>query len=72
MYNTFKPEQPVGLMDFVKAARSCIPECSADALQTKMDNGEEMLLVDVRESSDIQHCSQGSPANRQPPLELRW
>lgn len=52
MYNTLKPEQPVGLMDFVKAARSCIQECSADALQAKMDNGEDMLLLDVRESSE--------------------
>jgi len=52
MYNTFKPEQPVGLMDFVKAAKSCIQECSADELQSKMDNSEDMLLLDVRESSE--------------------
>lgn len=52
MYNTFKPEQPVGLLDFVKAARSCIRECSADELQAKIDAAEDMLLVDVRESSE--------------------
>ncbi|MGD8407179.1 MAG: rhodanese-like domain-containing protein [Thiohalophilus sp.] len=52
MYNTFKPEQPVSLMDFVKAAKSCIQECSPDELQSKMDTGEDMLLVDVRESSE--------------------
>lgn len=52
MYNTFKPEQPVSLMDFVKAAKSCIQECSPDELQSKMDAGEDMLLVDVRESSE--------------------
>jgi rhodanese-related sulfurtransferase len=52
MYNTFKPEQPVSLMDFVKAAKSCIQECSADELQAKIDTGEDLLLVDVRESSE--------------------
>lgn len=52
MYNTFKPEQPVSLMDFVKAAKSCIRECSPDELQAKMEAGEDMLLVDVRESSE--------------------
>lgn len=52
MYNTFNPEQPAGLMDFVKAARSCIQECSVDELQSKMDTAEDMLLVDVRESSE--------------------
>lgn len=52
MYNTFKPEQPVGLMDFVKAAKSCIQECSVDQLHSKMENNEDMLLVDVRESSE--------------------
>lgn len=52
MYDTFKPEQPVSLMDFVKAAKSCIQECSPDELQAKMESGEDMLLVDVRESSE--------------------
>jgi len=52
MYNTFKPEQPVGLMDFVKAAKACITECSNDELKAKMDNGEDILLLDVRESSE--------------------
>ena len=52
MYNTFKPEQPVSLMDFVKAAKSCIRECSADELQAKIEAGADMLLVDVRESSE--------------------
>ena len=28
MYDKFKPEQPVGLMDFVKAAKSCVKEVS--------------------------------------------
>lgn len=52
MYNIFKPEQPVDLINFAKAARSCIQECSADELQSKIDNVEDMLLVDVRESSE--------------------
>lgn len=52
MYNTFKPEQPVSLIEFVKAAKSCIRECSANELQAKMYAAEDMLLVDVRESSE--------------------
>lgn len=52
MYNAFKPEQPASLIDFVKAAKSCIQECSADELQAKIDAAEDMLLVDVRESSE--------------------
>lgn len=54
MYNVFQPEQPVGLMDFVKAAKSCITELSAADLKARMDDGEELMLVDVRESSEYE------------------
>lgn len=49
MYNTFKPEQPMGLMDFVKAAKSCIKEIQPRELLEKIANKEDMLLLDVRE-----------------------
>ena len=55
MYNLFKPEQAVGLMDFVKAAKSCISEISPAQLKAKMDAREDFLLVDVRESSEFEH-----------------
>jgi rhodanese-related sulfurtransferase len=55
MYNTFKPGQPVGLMDFVRAAKSCITEISPDDLKAKLDAKEDFLLVDVRESAEFEH-----------------
>jgi rhodanese-related sulfurtransferase len=55
MYNTFKPQQPVGLMDFVRAAKSCITEISPDELKAKLDAKEDLLLVDVRESAEFEH-----------------
>lgn len=45
-------ERALGLMDFVKAAKSVIREINAEQLKAKLDAGEEMLLVDVRESSE--------------------
>ena len=55
MYDVFKPEQPVGLMDFVRAAKSCITEITPEQLKAKMDAGESMLLIDVREPSEFEH-----------------
>lgn len=55
MYNLFKPEQPVGLMDFVRAAKSCITEISPEQLKAKLDAMEDLLLVDVRESAEFEH-----------------
>ena len=55
MYNTFKPEQPVGLMDFVRAAKSCITEITPEELKAKLDAKEDLLLVDVRESAEFEH-----------------
>lgn len=47
-----KSDRPLGLMDFVKAAKSVIHEVDAAQLKAKLDAGEDMLLVDVRESSE--------------------
>lgn len=55
MYNTFKPEQPMGLMDFVKAAKSCIKEIQPRELLEKMANREDMLLIDVREHGEFEN-----------------
>lgn len=55
MYNTFKPPQPVGLMDFVRAAKSCISEISPQELKTKLDAKEDFVLIDVRESAEYEH-----------------
>ncbi len=55
MYNLFKPEQPAGLMDFVRAAKSCITEITPAELKAKLDAGEGLLLVDVREAAEFEH-----------------
>lgn len=55
MYNLFKPEQPVGLMDFVRAAKSCINEITPAELKAKLDAREDFLLVDVREPAEFEH-----------------
>jgi rhodanese-related sulfurtransferase len=55
MYNTFKPEQPVGLMDFVRAAKSCIKEITPAELKAKMDAKQDFVLIDVREAAEFEH-----------------
>ncbi|MEJ2059726.1 MAG: rhodanese-like domain-containing protein [Gammaproteobacteria bacterium] len=52
MYDLFKPEQPVGLMDFVKAAKSCIKEVTPDELEKMMQDKPDLMVLDVRESSE--------------------
>jgi rhodanese-related sulfurtransferase len=52
MYAQFTPEQPVGLMDFVMSAKSCIKEVTAEELEKMMDQKADLLVVDVRESSE--------------------
>ncbi len=55
MYNQFKPEQPMGLMDFVRAAKSCIKEIQPRELLEKIANKEDMLLIDVREHGEFEN-----------------
>lgn len=52
MYDSFKPAQPMGLMDFVKAAKSRIKEVTPADLQQMMQDRSDLLIVDVRESSE--------------------
>lgn len=54
MYNTFKPEQPMGLMDFVRAAKSCVKEITPQELLAKLNNKEDLLLIDVREHAEYE------------------
>ncbi|MFA5081806.1 MAG: rhodanese-like domain-containing protein [Hydrogenophilaceae bacterium] len=55
MYDQFKPEQPMGLMDFVRAAKACIKEISPRELLEKIANKEDMLLIDVREHGEFEN-----------------
>lgn len=54
MYDTFKPDQPMSLMDFVRAAKSCVTEITPQALQNKLNASEDLLLVDVRERGEFE------------------
>lgn len=55
MYNTFKPEQPMSLMDFVQAAKSCTREITPQQLVDKLGNKEDLLLIDVREHGEYEN-----------------
>jgi rhodanese-related sulfurtransferase len=54
MYDTFKPEQPMGLMDFVRAAKSCVREIPPKTLLDKLSANEDLLLIDVREHAEYE------------------
>jgi rhodanese-related sulfurtransferase len=56
MYNLLKPEKPFGLMDFVRAAKSCITEITPAELKAKLDAKEDLLLIDVREAAEYEHA----------------
>lgn len=55
MYNTFKPEQPMSLMDFVRAAKSCITEITPQELVDKLNKKDDLLLIDVREHGEYEN-----------------
>lgn len=55
MYNTFKPEQPMSLMDFVRAAKSCIREITPQELVDKLNKNDDLLLIDVREHGEYEN-----------------
>ena len=55
MYNTFKPEQPMGLMDFVRSAKACIKENTPKELLDKLNSKEDLLLIDVREHGEYEN-----------------
>lgn len=52
MYDSFKPESPVGLMDFVAAAKARIKEVSPAELQEMQREKSDLLVLDVREGSE--------------------
>jgi rhodanese-related sulfurtransferase len=55
MYDQFKPSQPMSLMDFVRAAKSCIREIQPRELLEKMAAKEDLLLLDVREHGEFEN-----------------
>ncbi len=54
MYNTFHPEHPMSLMDFVRAAKSCVKGIAPRALLDKLKANEDLLLIDVREHGEYE------------------
>ncbi|APZ43929.1 rhodanese-like domain-containing protein [Acidihalobacter ferrooxydans] len=54
MYDLYKPEKPAGLMDFVKAAKSCIKEVTPADLEKMQQEKPDLMLLDVRESAEHQ------------------
>jgi rhodanese-related sulfurtransferase len=55
MYNTFKPEHPMSLMDFVRAAKSCTREITPKELVDKLNEKDDLLLIDVREHGEYEN-----------------
>jgi len=53
MYDSFQPEQPMGQMDFVRAAKASVREITLQELKAKLDAREDLVLVDVREQSEF-------------------
>lgn len=45
-------DSPMGLMDFVRAAKQNITEISPEELENRCKSGDDLLIVDVRESSE--------------------
>ncbi|KAA6184535.1 rhodanese-like domain-containing protein [Thiohalocapsa marina] len=60
MYDLSTPETPLTLMDFVEAAKSRVKELSPQQLQQLQHTTDDLLVVDVRESSEHE---QGHLAN---------
>ncbi len=55
MYDSFKPAQPLGLMDFVRAAKACVTEITPQDLVQKLAAREDLVLIDAREHSEYEH-----------------
>ncbi len=52
MYDTVNTDKPMTLMDFVKSAKCCIQEVTPAEAREMIENKEDLLLLDVRESSE--------------------
>ena len=50
----FNPTQPMGLMDFVRIAKSCVKEVTPQELLDKLKRKEDLLLIDVREHGEYE------------------
>jgi len=54
MYDTFKPQQPMALADFVRCAKACTQTVSPAELLKKLRTKEDLLLIDVREHGEFE------------------
>jgi len=54
MYDTFKPERPMTLADFIRSAKACTRIITPMALLKKLQAKDDVLLIDVREHSEYE------------------
>ena len=54
MYDTFKPDRPMNLADFVRHAKNCTQAVPPMALLKKLQGKEDLLLLDVREHAEYE------------------
>jgi len=54
MYDTFKPDRPMALADFVRCAKACTQIITPIALLKKLQGKEDLLLIDVREHAEFE------------------
>lgn len=54
MYDTFKPDRPMSLADFVRLAKNCTQIITPMALLKKLQAKEDFLLIDVREHAEYE------------------
>ena len=54
MYDTFKPDRPMSLADFVRHAKNCTTMVTPMALLKKLQASEDLLLIDVREHAEYE------------------
>jgi len=54
MYDTFKPQRPMTLADFVRCARACTRTIAPAELLSRLQAKEDLLLIDVREHAEFE------------------
>jgi rhodanese-related sulfurtransferase len=54
MYDTFKPDRPMALADFVLRAKACTQIITPMTLLKKLQAKEDLLLIDVREHAEFE------------------
>ncbi len=54
MYDTFRPDRPMTLADFIRCAKACTRRITPMALIKKLQARQDVLLIDVREHSECE------------------